>query len=339
MKTATLSLGSHNVSGWYSKTPHAFAQREEMGRRMTLGLAVAVVLYVLILSAYFIAQNQQEPVMIAPTRKPIVINPQEITLPTPPDVRLDSKPVETISTKDVAVGILENLKENDKALTNSEVRDAVKMAATMAIESGLSNALSAIDKAFGDGLPTPTEDSKNTGVLATLEGRIGGLIGLNQGGATSSGFGVGIQDEFDAGGNSGGLGDAKRGTVGGGVAHRTWLSRSGLKLAVRAQKLVTKEDLRPATEIAGVLEKHQPALEQLYTQYSSAISNAKATVQFIIAPDGVVVKSQLVSKSFSNTNFERELARRIGQIRFSTIKVHANQTVTAPFNFSEESIN
>jgi hypothetical protein len=338
MKAATLSLGSHNVSGWYSKTPHAFVQREEMGRRMMLGLAIAVALYVLVLSAYFIAQNQQEPLMIAPTRKPIVINAQEITPPTPPDMRLNSKPVETVSTKDIAGGILENLK-NDKALTNSEVRDAVKMAATIAIETRLSEALSAIDKAFGDGPPTPIEGSKNTGVLAGLEGRMGGLIGLSQGGATGFGLGVGTQGEFKEGGNSGGLGDARRETVGGGIAYRTGLSRSDLKLAVRTQKLVTKEDLRPATEIAGVLEKYQPALEQLYTQYSSAISNCKATVQFIIAPDGVVVKSQVVSKSFSNTNFERELARRIGQMRFSTIKVQANQTVTAPFNFSEESIN
>jgi len=337
MKTATLSLGNQTATGWYVKQPHAFAQREDMGKRITTGLAIAIALYAIVFIAYFISQNQQEVVPIVPTRKPIVINPQEIIPPTPPDVRQDSKPIETISTKDVAAGIIENIK-NDKELTNQTARDAVKMAAAMAIESGLSHALNAIDKALGNGLPEATAGSKSTGVLASLE--MGGLVGLNTGGSQS---GLGLSDFINTFGpgsnNADGLGDAKKGTLGGGSERATGLSRSGVRIAVRAQKLVTKEDLRPAAEIASVLEKYQPALEALYTQYSSAINNAKATVQFVIAPDGAVIKSQVVSKSFSNATFERELARRVGQMRFSAIKVNANQTVTAPFNFSEESNN
>ena len=337
MKTATLSLGNQTATGWYVKQPHAFAQREDMGKRITTGLAIAIALYAIVFIAYFISQNQQEVVPIVPTRKPIVINPQEIIPPTPPDVRQDSKPIETISTKDVAAGIIENIK-NDKELTNQTARDAVKMAAAMAIESGLSHALNAIDKAFGDGPPEATAGSKNQGMLASLEGKMGGLVGLNIGGSQS---GLALSDFINTFGpssnNADGLGDAKKGTLGGGSERATGLSRSGVRIAVRAQKLVTKEDLRPAAEIASVLEKYQPALEALYTQYSSAINNAKATVQFVIAPDGAVIKSQVVSKSFSNATFERELARRVGQMRFSAIKVNANQTVTAPFNFSEES--
>jgi len=339
MKTATLSLGNQTATGWYVKQPHAFAQREDMGKRITTGLAIAIALYAIVFIAYFISQNQQEVVPIVPTRKPIVINPQEIIPPTPPDVRQDSKPIETISTKDVAAGIIENIK-NDKELTNQTARDAVKMAAAMAIESGLSHALNAIDKAFGDGPPEATAGSKNQGMLASLEGKMGGLVGLNIGGSQS---GLALSDFINTFGpgsnNADGLGDAKKGTLGGGSERATGLSRSGVRIAVRAQKLVTKEDLRPAAEIASVLEKYQPALEALYTQYSSAINNAKATVQFVIAPDGAVIKSQVVSKSFSNATFERELARRVGQMRFSAIKVNANQTVTAPFNFSEESNN
>jgi TonB family protein len=337
MKTATLSLGNQTATGWYVKQPHAFAQREDMGKRITTGLAIAIALYAIVFIAYFISQNQQEVVPIVPTRKPIVINPQEIIPPTPPDVRQDSKPIETISTKDVAAGIIENIK-NDKELTNQTARDAVKMAAAMAIESGLSHALNAIDKALGNGLPEATAGSKSTGVLASLE--MGGLVGLNTGGS-SSGLGLNdLADLFKPGTNgNGGLGDAQKGNVGGGSTRSTGLSRKSLKLAVRAKNLVTKEDLRPAAEVASVLEKYQPALEALYTQYSSAINNAKATVQFVIAPDGAVIKSQVVSKSFSNATFERELARRVGQMRFSAIKVNANQTVTAPFNFSEESNN
>ncbi len=337
MKTATLSLGNQHVSGWYAKQPHAFATREDMGKRVTIGLAIAVALYAIVLIAYFISQNQQEIVPVAPTRKPIVINPQEIVPPTPPDVRQESKPVETVSTKDVAAGIIENIK-SDKDLTNQTARDAVKMAAAMAIETGLSNALSAIDKAFGDGPPEATAGSKNQGMLASLDGKVGGLVGLNTGGS-QSGLGINdLSDLFKPGANAnGGLGDAQKGNVGGSSARSTGLSRKSLKLAVRTQRLITKEDLRPAAEIASVLEKYQPALEALYTQFSSAISNAKATVQFVIAPDGAVIKSEVVSKSFSNATFERELARRMKQMRFSTIKVQANQTITAPFNFSEES--
>jgi hypothetical protein len=300
MKTATLSLGNQTATGWYVKQPHAFAQREDMGKRITTGLAIAIALYAIVFIAYFISQNQQEVVPIVPTRKPIVINPQEIIPPTPPDVRQDSKPIETISTKDVAAGIIENIK-NDKELTNQTARDAVKMAAAMAIESGLSHALNAIDKALGNGLPEAIAGSKNQGMLASLEGKMGGLVGLNIGGSQS---GLGLSDFINTFGpgsnNADGLGDAKKGTLGGGSERATGLSRSGVRIAVRAQKLVTKEDLRPAAEIASVLEKYQPALEALYTQYSSAISNAKATVQFVIAPDGAVIKSQVVSKSFSN---------------------------------------
>jgi TonB family protein len=337
MKTATLSLGNQHVSGWYAKQPHAFATRDEMGKRVAIGLAIAIALYAIVLIAYFISLNQQEILPVAPTRKPIVINPQEIVPPTPPDVRQDSKPVETVSTKEVAAGIIENIK-SDKDLTNQTARDAVKMAAAMAIESGLNEALNAIDKAFGDGPPEATAGSKNTGVLASLDGKMGGLVGLNIGGSQS---GLGVSDFINTFGpgsdNAGGLGDAKKGTLGGGSERGTGLSRSGVRIAVRAQRLVTKEDLRPATDIANTLAKYQPALEELYTQFSSALSNAKATVQFVIAPDGAVIKSEVVSKSFSNANFERELAKRIKQMRFSTIKVQANQTVTAPFNFSEES--
>jgi TonB family protein len=340
MKTATLSLGNQHVSGWYAKQPHAFATRDEMGKRVAIGLAIAIALYAIVLIAYFISLNQQEILPVAPTRKPIVINPQEIVPPTPPDVRQDSKPVETVSTKDVAAGIIENIK-SDKDLTNQTARDAVKMAAAMAIESGLNEALNAIDKAFGDGPPEATAGSKNQGMLASLDGKMGGLVGLNIGGS-QSGLGLGdFINTFGPGSNNGGglTDDAKRGTHGGGSERGTGLSRSGVRIAVRAQKLVTKEDLRPAAEIASVLEKYQPALEALYTQFSSAISNAKATVQFVIAPDGAVIKSEVVSKSFSNATFERELAKRMKQMRFSAIKVNANQTVTAPFNFSEESNN
>ncbi len=337
MKTATLSLGNQHVSGWYAKQPHAFATREDLGKRVTIGLAIAIVLYAIVLIAYFISQNQQELVPVAPVRKPMVINPQEIVPPMPPDVRQDSKPVETVSTKELAAGIIENIK-SDKDLTNQTARDAVKMAAAMAIETGLSNALSAIDKAFGDGPPEATAGSKNTGVLASLEGKMGGLVGLNTVGNQS---GLGLNDfnnTFGPGSNNAdGLGDAKKGTLGGGSERSTGLNRTGVRIAVRTQKLVTKEDLRPAAEIACVLEKYQPALEALYTQYSRAINNAKAKVQFVIAPDGAVIKSQVVSKSFNNASFEIELAKRIKQIRFSMIKVQANQTVTAPFNFSEES--
>jgi len=339
MKTATLALGNQRATSWYAKQPHAFATRDEMGKRVTIGLAIAIALYVIVLIAYFISQNQQEIVPIAPTRKPIVINPQEIVPPTPPDVRQDSKPVETVSTKEVAAGIIENIK-SDKDLTNQTARDAVKMAAAMAIESGLNDALNAIDKAFGDGLPEAREGSKNQGMLASLDGKMGGLVGLNIGGSQS---GLALSDFINTFGpgsnNADALGDAKKGTLGGGSERATGLSRSGVRIAVRAQKLVTKEDLRPAAEIASVLEKYQPALEALYTQFSSAISNAKATVQFVIAPDGAVIKSEVVSKSFSNATFERELAKRMKQMRFSAIKVNANQTVTAPLNFSEESNN
>ncbi len=337
MKTATLSLGNQMATSWYAKQPHAFATREDMGKRVTIGLAIAITLYAIVLIAYFISQNQQELVPVALARKPMVINPQEIVPPNPPDVRQDSKPVETVSTKEVAAGIIENIK-SDKDLTNQTARDAVKMAAAMAIESGLSNALSAIDNAFGDGPPEATAGSKNTGVLASLEGKMGGLFGLNTGG-NQSGLGLGdFINTFGPGNNNAdGLGDAKKGTLGGGSERSTGLSRSGVRIAVRAQKLVTKEDLRSAAEIASVLAKYQPALEELYTQFSRAISNAKATVQFVIAPDGAVIKSEVVSKSFSNATFERELAKRMKQMRFSAIKVQANQTVTAPFNFSEES--
>ncbi|MFQ3598037.1 MAG: TonB family protein [Chloroherpetonaceae bacterium] len=335
MRTATLSLGAERVSGWYVATPHAFARRDEMGKRMLFGGMIAVALYLLVLSAYFIStQNQDVPITLS-TRKPIVVNSIEITPPTPPDVRQESKPIETISTKDLAAGIIENLK-NEAELTNETMREAVKMAATLAIENGLSNALDAIDKAFGDGLPTPIEGSKNSGVLTALEGRLSGLVGFNQGSSENTfGLGIGIQDGFNAVGNSGGLGEATKTNLGGNQQRGTGLGRQGVKVAVRKQNLILKENLRPAEDIARILEKYQPTLQDLYTEFR-VIGNAKATVQFVIAPDGVVTHAQLATKSFSNPNFERGIMTTIRRMRFSTIQAKANQTVTVPFNFSEE---
>lgn len=335
MRTATLSLGAERVSGWYVAMPHAFTRRDEMGKRMLIGGMVAVAFYLLVLSACFISTQSQDVPISLPTRKPIVINSIEITPPIPPDVRQESKPIETISTKDLAAGIIERLK-NETELTNETMRKSVKMAAALAIESGLSNALDAIDKAFGDGLPTPIEGAKNIGVLAVLEGRMGGLVGLNQGGSENMfGLGIEMQDGFNTVGNSGGLGDATKTNLGANQQRGTGLGRSGVKVAVRKQNLILKENLRPAEDIARILEKYQPALQDLYTEFR-VIGNAKATIQFVIAPDGVVTHASTLSKSFNNPSFERGMMTTIRRMRFSTIQAKANQTVTVPFNFSEE---
>ncbi|MFN3344403.1 MAG: hypothetical protein ACK4XY_06445 [Chloroherpetonaceae bacterium] len=149
MKTATLSLNTEHTSGWYIATPHAFEQRDEMGKHMLVGVLIAIALYALVLGAYFVSTRDAEALPIAPARKSIVINLIEIVPPSPPDVRQASKPIETVSTRDVAVGILSDL-ASDKAFTKQAVRDAVQMATALAIESGLSDALNAIDKAFSD---------------------------------------------------------------------------------------------------------------------------------------------------------------------------------------------
>ncbi len=333
MKTATLSLSTEHTSGWYVATPYAFQQRDEMGKRMLVGVIIAIALYVLVLGAYFISTHHSEPLPIAPSRKSIVINPIEIVPPSPPDVRQASKPIETVSTRDVAAGILSDL-ASDKALTKQAVRDAVQMATALAIESGLSQALTAIDKAFGDGLPTPTAGSKNTGMLDGLEGKMGGLVGLNASLAKSE-FGNDLRTLIERVAENGGLGDAQKANLGGNQSRATGLGRQGIKVAVRKQNLITKENLRPADDIAHVLERYQPALQDLYTQFS-VIGNAKATIQFVIAPDGIVTDAHAVSKSFNNPSFERGMLTTIRRMRFSTIQAKANQTVTVPFNFSDE---
>lgn len=335
MKTATLALNSNAVSGWYAKTPHAFQTRDEMGKRMTIGLLIALALYLLAMGAYFISAQERD-VAIAPKPKTLALEAQTIEPPQPPDARQDFKNAEAVSAKEIAAGILVAVSA-DKALSNAEARNAAQMAVSLAIASGLADALNEIANGFGDGLPTPTKGSTNAGLLANLDGKMGGLTGLDGGFFRESGLGTQAGTLFAQGSpNGNALGAATRSGVGGDANRATGLGRGGVRVAARKQQLITKDNLRSADDIAKTLDKYQSALQDLFAAFSAQLGNAQATVQFVIAPDGSVLNAQVVKKNFNNPTFERDLQRRFRQMRFSMIPVQANQSVTAPFNFSEE---
>lgn len=331
MKTTTATLGNQHLSRWYSEKPFAYRTREEMGKRMQIGISFGVSFYALVIMAYFVSTMNTE-VEIKPEKKKLLeINVQQFEIPKPPDVR--NSEVEAVDAKSLGTAIAEHLKEEGQ-LSKAENREALKMAIGLAVETSLNQAISDIASALGDAIPVPSEDSKG-GLLAEMS--VGALTLSPK--AEKFASILDIEDFKSLVSNRGtGLGEAERNRD-----NRSGLSRNtegigkrGLRIAIRPAKPVVKENLRPADEIAKVIAKHQTAFQDLYARYASE-DKGTMTVRFVISSEGVVTQVGILKRGFKkNDAFERNLLDMMKRMKFSSIQMTASQSVEVPFNFTEE---
>ena len=94
------------------------------------------------------------------------------------------------------------------------------------------------------------------------------------------------------------------------------------------------EDSRSKTEIIAVVNARMPGLKKIYDKYlgSKPGFSGNVTLEFIIAPSGDIIKSDILSSTTDYAEFDNAVKNMVGTWKWKAIK-SGNTKVSMPFDF------